>query len=144
MQASVRDMGADSGYFRIPNISGFRKFPDSGFWIFLDSRYFQILDISGFWILDISGFRIFPDTGYFRIPDISGYRIFPDTGYFWISDISRYRIFPEIFSYLKKGTYFKKQCPIVGNSPKKNLMKFEFNEKRFNPHFYPCLKQKNQ
>ena len=43
-----------------------------------------------------------------------------------------------IFSYLKKGTYFKKQCPIVGNSPKKNLMKFEFNEKRFNPHFYPC------
>ena len=27
-----------------------------------------------------------------------------------------------IFSYLKKGTYFKKQCPIVGNSPKKNFL----------------------
>ena len=80
-----------------------------------------------------------------------------------------------IFSYLKKGTYFKKQCPLVGRSSKKifycfffvfnkekmwtsmffikflgkienvlgvasNIFNFtlEFNEKHFNPHFYPC------
>ena len=40
----------------------------------------------------ISGNRIFPNTGYFRIPDISGYRIFLDSGYFWIPDISGFRI----------------------------------------------------
>ena len=36
-----------------------------------------------------------------------------------------------IFSYLKKGTYFKKQCPIVGNSPKKiSTGFFVFNKEK--------------
>ena len=31
-----------------------------------------------------------------------------------------------IFSYLKKGTYFKKQCPLVGRSSKKIFYCFFF------------------
>ena len=71
-----------------------------------------------------------------------------------------------IFSYLKKGTYFKKQCPLVGRSSKKIFYCFfVFNKEKMwtsmffikflgkienvlgvatnNPHFIP-VKNKNK